>query len=190
MTRQQQGTYKLFVKLNAKVERENYFNHQKYKIKSMFTLPVVSNELTKTQIKIIAEHSISELANNGRVIESADALAKMELLIKEIKGNKDYIELLREEVSKYGKSVNTASGTKIELAEVGTKYDYSNCGDGQLEDLNNQLQILELSIKERQTFLKALPLSGIEVLHMEGIIQKVYPPSKTSTSSVKTTISK
>ena len=52
-----------------------------------------------------------------------------------------------------------------------------------------QFEILETAIKERQDFFKTIPLSGIEVLYDDEIV-KLYPPSKSSTSSIKTTISK
>jgi hypothetical protein len=126
----------------------------------------------------------------GNVIEMADAFAKVEMLIKEIKSSPAYIDYLREEVSKYGKSHTTSSGTKIELAEVGTKYDYQTCGDAELVRLNDQLLNIENAIKERQTFLKTIPVSGMDVVLEGGEVCKLYPPIKTSTSSVKCTIAK
>jgi hypothetical protein len=126
----------------------------------------------------------------GNVIEMADAFAKVEMLIKEIKSSPAYIDYLREEVSKYGKSHTTSSGTKIELAEVGTKYDYQTCGDSKLEELNTKLISIENAIKERQTFLKTIPVSGMDVVLEGGEVCKLYPPIKTSTSSVKCTIAK
>lgn len=156
----------------------------------MYQLPIVTNEVTKTQIKIIAQETICNIMEHGNVIEMADAFAKVDMLIKEIKSSQMYIDILRDEISKHGKSFQTLSGTKLELAEVGTKYDYSQCGDTQMDDLNNQLDILEFAIKERQTFLKAIPLSGMDVIIDGGEVCKIYPPSKTSTSSVKTTIAR
>ena len=155
----------------------------------MYELPVVNNQLTKSQLKIIAEDSIERLTESGKLIESIETFSKIDWLIKEIKSNPDYIEALRDEVSKYGKQVITSYGTKIELAEVGTKYDYSNCGDSVLIELMDELESLEIQIKERQTWLKSLPASGIDILIGDEIC-RVYPPSKSSTSSIKTTIAK
>jgi len=156
----------------------------------MYQLPIVTNEVTKTQLRIIAQQTICNLMENGNVIDMADAFAKVEMLIKEIKSSPAYIDYLREEVSKYGKSHTTSSGTKIELAEVGTKYDYQTCGDAELVRLNDQLLNIENAIKERQTFLKTLPVSGMDVIMEGGEVVKLYPPIKTSTSSVKCTIAK
>jgi len=156
----------------------------------MYQLPIVTNEVTKTQLRIIAQQTIINLMETGNVIEMADAFAKVEMLIKEIKSSPAYIDYLREEVSKYGKSHTTSSGTKIELAEVGTKYDYQTCGDSKLEELNTKLISIENAIKERQTFLKTIPVSGMDVVLEGGEVCKLYPPIKTSTSSVKCTIAK
>jgi hypothetical protein len=156
----------------------------------MYNLPVISNELTKNQIKIVAESCVQQLIDNGSVIESADAVAKMELLIKEIRANKDYVEAVRDEVTKFGKSVVTSSGTKIELAEVGTKYDFSVCNDSVLNQLETSITELELMLKERKEFLKTVSIGGLDMVTPEGELIRVYPPSKTSTSSFKSTIQK
>ena len=156
----------------------------------MYQLPVISNELTKSQIKIVAETCVQQLIDNGTVIESADAVAKMELLIKEIRANKDYVEAVRDEVTKFGKSVTSASGTKIELAEVGIKYDFSVCNDSVLNQLETSITELELMLKERKDFLKTVSVGGLDMVTPEGELIRVYPPSKTSTSSFKSTIQK
>jgi hypothetical protein len=155
----------------------------------MYELPIVNNQLTKSQLKIIAEDSVERLTESGKLIESIETFAKIEWLIKEIKSNHDYIYLLRDEVSKHGKQVVTSYGTKVELAEVGTKYDYTNCGDAKLIELTQQMELLENEIKERQMWLKSIPASGIDIL-IEDEVCRVYPPSKSSTSSIKTTIAK
>jgi hypothetical protein len=146
--------------------------------------------VTKTQLKVIAQQTIYNSLETGNVIAMADAFAKVEFLIKEIKSFPAYIDYLREEVSKYGKSHTTSSGTKIELAEVGTKYDYQTCNDAELVNLNSKLLEIENAIKDRQAFLKTLPISGIEIILDGGEVAKIYPPIKTSTSSVKCTIAK
>jgi hypothetical protein len=155
----------------------------------MYELPAVNNQLTKSQLKIIAEDSVERLTESGKLIESIETFAKIEWLIKEIKSNTNYIDSLRDEVSKHGKQVVTSYGTKIELAEVGTKYDYTNCGDSVLIELINELESLEMEIKERQTWLKSVPASGVDIIVGDEVC-RIYPPSKSSTSSIKTTIAK
>ena len=156
----------------------------------MFKLPELSTKITKTDIRTISNNMVADILNNGNIIESADALNKMETLIKEIKSTPEWIDYLREEVAKRGASVITPSGTRIELAEVGVKYDFSKCGDEQINDLFAEQERIESLIKERQTFLKTIPVSGLDIVTINGELVRIYPPSRSSTSSIKTTISK
>jgi hypothetical protein len=156
----------------------------------MFKLPELTTKITKTDIKTISNNMVADILNNGHIIESADALNKMETLIKEIKSNPDWIDYLREQVAMNGASVITSSGTKLELAEVGIKYDFSKCGDEMLNDLLAEQERIDELVKERQTFLKTIPVSGIDVVTISGELVTLYPPSRSSTSSIKTTIAK
>jgi hypothetical protein len=156
----------------------------------MFKLPELTTKITKSDIKTISNNMVADILNNGHIIESADALNKMETLIKEIKSNPDWIDYLREQVAMNGASVITSSGTKLELAEVGIKYDFTKCGDEMLNDLLAEQQRIDELVKERQTFLKTIPVSGIDVVTISGELVRLYPPSRSSTSSIKTTIAK
>ena len=153
-------------------------------------LPTITHEINKTTLKKMASSTLEELMENGRIIEAADMIAKMEFFIKELKNNPEYVDYLRYEVAKYGGGHTTASGTRIELAEVGTKYDYVFCEDDILNDMTIQRLALEEQIKERQEFLKRLPSEGIDIITNYGEVKRIYPPSKSSTSSIKCTISK
>ena len=153
-------------------------------------LPTITHEINKTTLKKMASSTLEELMENGRIIEAADMIAKMEFFIKELKNNPEYVDFLRYEVAKYGGGHTTPSGTRIELAEVGTKYDYVFCEDDILNDMTIQRLALEEQIKERQEFLKRLPSEGIDIITNYGEVKRIYPPSKSSTSSIKCTISK
>jgi hypothetical protein len=156
-----------------------------------YSLPVISAGYTKTQLKIAAEHVINDIIENGNAIPAAEALSAMEAFVKEVKSSKQYIDFVREEIQKHGKVANTASGTKLELSEVGTKYDFTNCEDGILKKLEALIFDLDCKLTERKDFLKKLPLSGLLITDEDtGETYKVYPPSKTSTSSYKVTIAK
>lgn len=151
-------------------------------------LPQLSRNLNKTQIKSMAETSVAEIIDNGRIIEAVELVSVMEQFIKEVKANPNYIDAVRDEVAKYGKSKETET-MKIELAEVGTKYNFDLCGDPFIKELNFKLDLLESEIYERKEFLKKIPQSGMETIVDDEVV-KLFPPVKTSTSSYKTTIKK
>ena len=156
-----------------------------------YQLPAITNGLTKTQVKIAAEQSITDLLETGNILQAAEAISAMEAFIKEVKADKRYTEYVREEVEKHGKAFTSPSGSKIELAETGTKYDFSKCNDFLLPRLNQQSEEIDAKIKEREAFLKSIPESGISVIDEEtGESVSVYHPSKTSTSSYKVTLAK
>lgn len=151
-------------------------------------IPVIKQSTTKKDIQHLANKLVQQVLKNGNVIEIAEHFAKIETLISDVKDNPDYKAYLIEEVAKYGKECTTPSGTKINLCEVGTKFDYSLTGDIMLIDLELQKAIIDNKIKERQTFLKAIK-SPTDVRFGEELIT-LYPASKTSTSSYKVTIIK
>ena len=151
-------------------------------------LPEITEKISKQDIQMLANKVVDNVCLNGNIIELAENLAKMDLLIKEIKDNDNYKDYILNEVSKYGKTHTTASGTKLEVAEFGTKYDYTQTGDVELIDLELQKAIIDFKIKERQTLLKAIK-SPTDIRFGDQLIT-LYPAAKTSTTSIKTTISK
>jgi len=154
-------------------------------------LPIISNGLTKTTIAMLANEAVERTISNGNELAFAEAISAAEQLIKEIKSNDVFKNCVRSEIEKYGKETKTSSGAKIELAETGTKYDYSQCNDSELIDMYAQLELLKNKVKERENMLKTLPLSGIDIaMQTTGEIVRVYPPAKTSTSSYKITLLK
>jgi len=152
-------------------------------------LPQISQELTKTQIKIITDNAINEILESGNVIDVADTIAKVQLMITELKKNPKFINYLRDEISKYGKNHVTSSGTKLELCETGVVFDYSQTGDLKYFELLEKQKEINKEIEERENFLKALSKSGEEVRFDDELV-KIFPPSKSSNSSYKATIKK
>lgn len=152
-------------------------------------LPQISAGLTKNQIKIIAQNSINELMDSGRILEAAEALSIMEKFIEEVRSSKAFTDYVRDEISKNGKEITNASGAKIELSESGVKYDFSNCNDPLLPQLQARFEGAKAMLDERKNYLKNIPSAGIDIL-IEDEILKIFPPSKTSSSTYKITLSK
>lgn len=85
----------------------------------------------------------------------------------------------------------SAIGYKVEIAEVGVTYDYSNCNDNEIVDLYKKMDDIKEKIKKREKFLKLLPATGFEYVDPNsGEIIKLYPPAKKSTTSPKFTLQK
>lgn len=156
-----------------------------------YQLPAISAGMTKSQIQLSASNSVDEILEKGNVIAAAESLSVMEDFIKDVKAHNRFIPYLREELQKQGKDFKTASGAKIELAETGTKYDYSKTDYFLLPSLYQQATELSEKIKQREAMLKTLPHEGLAMLdELTGEMVTVYPPSKTSTSSYKVTLAK
>lgn len=107
-------------------------------------------------------------------------------LIKQITSDEKYREFLLNEASKYGKSFEQYNA-KFQVKETGTRYDYSVCGDSEMMQLQEESDKLAEKIKARQKFLQSLPASGLEILKGDELIT-IYPPIKTSTTSVTVTL--
>ena len=151
-------------------------------------LPIITNDLSKSSLQILANEAVERIRDSGDILNAVDLVAKMEYFLKELKSHPGYLSYARDEVAKFGRETRI-NGTKIELAEVGVKYDYSKCDDPVLDKLQRELVALEEQIKNRQAMLKTIPAEGMELLNGDELI-RVFPPAKSSTSSIKTTLSK
>lgn len=147
------------------------------------TLALMPN--TKQEILTFSEKLKEELqsgyVNPLDLLRGQKAIEKVFANIKE-----DLTKATREEAEKYGKSFEY-KGSKIELAEVGVKYDYSECGDYELNEILEQIAKLEEKKKAREAFLKTLK-EPMQIITKDGEPIEVYPPKKSSTSSIKITI--
>jgi hypothetical protein len=78
-----------------------------------------------------------------------------------------------------------AFGATFTKTEVGTKYDWSVCNDQRLSELMEKANDAAAALKKRQDFLKMVDPEGLDILDAEtGETYTVYPPSKSSTSTV------
>ena len=149
----------------------------------------LARDVTKESLQADADSFVEQVLENGKVLEAAEGLKALEEFVKRVRGNDKFVSYCRDEISKYGKRVETGSGTKIEICENGTKYHYDRTNDHELFNLMEEKEKLELKIKERQEFLQKLPTSGLEVRRGDELIT-LYPPYKTSESSYKVTLAK
>ena len=117
------------------------------------------------------------------------------LTVRDEKKNKDfefakrYNSAILETAQEYGSKSFQAFNGKFEIKEVGTKYDFSKCEDKELFALYEKMDELKKKVKDREDMLKTIPLSGLVITDQEsGETYTVYPPAKSSTTSVSVSL--
>ena len=110
-------------------------------------------------------------------------------IIKQITGNETFRKDLIDACDNQGGKSFTFQNAKFEKKEVGVKYDYSQCNDAKLAELEAEMAQLSEAVKARQELLKTAPQSGLIVTDPEsGETYTVYPPAKSSTTSIAVTL--
>jgi hypothetical protein len=107
----------------------------------------------------------------------------VEDLVKQLTDNKEYKSIILVEAEKHGKNYETHNA-KFSIMESGVKYDYSQCNDNVYNALQQLLADAKAGLADRENFLKSLPISGMDLLTVDGEVVTVYPPTKTSTTTV------
>ncbi|MGE4308971.1 hypothetical protein [Bacteroides sp.] len=138
--------------------------------------------LSSAMISSVLEGEIDPIK---AVIQAKSLVETLTLFLKD-KGVND---LVLREVEKYGKQTSK-DGATISIKEVGSKWDYSECGDPIYNRLSAQKAEIEEKLKERESLLKATKESRTEVDEETGEVYTVNPPSKSSTTSYSITFQK
>jgi hypothetical protein len=112
----------------------------------------------------------------------------MEEITKGIYDDPDYKRTLVDEAEKYGRKPFEFHNANVQVKEAGTKYDFSNTNDAGWKALDNEMLELKAKLKAREDFLKKLPTEGIDIIDSEGETYKIYPPSKSSTTTISITL--
>jgi hypothetical protein len=135
-----------------------------------------------------------------RVVESLDSgnsdalnthfqVKCMESIIKDLNENTRYKSSVLAAVESYGQKSFEYRNSKVEVKEVGVKYDFSKCEDPILVELYRRQEELKVAVKARETLLKAVSEKGMILTEAEsGETFTVYPPAKSSTTSVAITL--
>ena len=92
------------------------------------------------------------------------------------------------EALKYGKEPIIVNGVEMKIQEAGVKYDYSKCNHPEYNILVNQKNHISDQMKDLEGILKANKTSWEYVDTMTGETFTIYPPIKTSTTTVITKI--
>ena len=147
------------------------------------------NHTTKEQRSQLVREIMDEVLN-GRInpLELHLRLKSAEEVIKQLTGLEPYKAILLDEAEKHGKSFDYQTA-KIDIREVGVKYDYSQCGNDTLAQLYIDAANILLKIKNLESYHKSLPPEGIQAVNTTtGELESHYPPAKSSTTSVAVTL--
>lgn len=104
--------------------------------------------------------------------------------IEQIKEDKEIRDICLKELSKYGRDGATINGFTFTEAEAGVKYDYSQCGCSEYDELIAKRADIDAEIKQLEKCLKAMPVGGMADT-MTGEVW--YPPTKTNKTIIKAT---
>lgn len=126
---------------------------------------------------------IEEVQNEGNV-SALTAYLFSHVLITKLSELKDLAkEAAITQAERYGKRSNLLD-LSIEIKEAGTKYDYTNCGNQTWIKLSEQIQMLQSQQKSVEKTLKTITSPMTVVDDNTGEITTLYPPVKTSSSTI------
>ena len=139
---------------------------------------------TKSDIKIATDMLISQI-DNGE-INPIDVAVQLKVLEEFIKDARDKLNNYTiDELRKYPTGRTSIFETRIEIAETGIKYDYSQ--DLVWQNLKQQNEMTSIALKFREDILKKIP-AGSQLVDENGEV--ATGPSKTSSTSYKITLAK
>jgi hypothetical protein len=92
------------------------------------------------------------------------------------------------EALKYGKEPIIVNGVEMKIQEAGVKYDYSKCNHPEYNTMINVKNHISDKMRDIEAILKANKTSWEHVDTMTGETFTIYPPTKTSTTTVITKI--
>lgn len=145
-------------------------------------------DLNKEQRAELVQQTIERISNGELNPLKAHLQVKaMEDIIEKITKDATYRDMLLDEAAKYGKSFEYGNA-KFSTKETGVRYSYDQCNDPILAELYAANDELLEKIKLRQKFLQTVPSEGIDIRVNDELVT-VYPPSKSSTTSVTVQLS-
>lgn len=147
-------------------------------------------ETTKSQRESFVGNTIREVeAGTVDPLKIHLQVKCMEDIIKLMNSNSIYKTAVLEAAEKYGQKSFEYKSSKVEIKEVGVKYDFSKCGDLLLNGLYENQKVIDDEVKKRETMLKTVSAKGLIITDEgTGDTYTVYPPAKSSTTSVAITL--
>ena len=101
-------------------------------------------------------------------------------------------EAIKDDVVKEAERHNQKSfdynGCRIEIKDLGVKYDFASCCDPKWERAKSDEQLATTLRKEREVFLKGIKTSETIIDEDTGEVIKLMPPIKTSNTGITVTL--
>ncbi len=144
-------------------------------------------------VKTIADKSsdFKQLILSGdvAVLPTLTAIKKALEVCKRTIEDAEVMDAAMRELSLYGveerkKGVTIADAT-LRVKEAGVKYDYSECGSREWEQLTKEIDEATELRKEVEKHLKALPYKGVEIVDENGEVTLLCPPAKSSKTIIE-----
>lgn len=145
-------------------------------------------QFDKYSRSLMARQVVNDLAEGkADPVQTHYNIKCIEELVKNILNDGQYKAMVLNEAEKHGKAFNFQN-SKIEIKETAVKYDFTVCNDPEWFKLEAEILALKDKQKEREQFLKTLKPEGIDIVDENGEVYTMYPPAKSSTTSVSVTL--
>jgi hypothetical protein len=143
----------------------------------------------KSEIERVATEMVQGIVDGN--LQTEKALLTIRAVRMAMESAEDKIkDQVIDELHRRGKEGFDMYGAKVNLKELGVKYDYTNCIDSEWQSLDAEIKRLTELKKERENFLKSLTKTMTIVDENTGEVMQVHPPIRQSTTSYTITFAK
>ena len=139
---------------------------------------------TRSVTDIVVSVRTNIIEGNINPMDAYAVLTSLAMAIEQVKNDPQVRDICLRELSKYGKNGATIGDLVFTEAEAGVKYDYSQCGCSEYDELIAKRADIDAKIKQLEKCLKAMPVGGMADT-MTGEVW--FPPTKTSKTIIKAT---
>ena len=145
-------------------------------IQTINQIPITKDGITEFATRVL------QAINDGEVnpLDLKIHFKALELAQERIKEHLNKLALV--EAEKYKKEVY--KGFLVNVQEMGQTYDYSQCNDPILVEINEEFERIKALKKGREDMLKTLKEATPMIDSKTGEQFDAYPPMKTSTTSI------
>lgn len=147
---------------------------------------------TKSEIKMFAQNMINSVVDgNVDPLKTKVQISALKKALETIEENEEFKQCVMNETDKYQKSeLLNLFNAKIEIRETGVKYDFSECGLPEYNEIDKHIETLTLRKKTLETRLKSISEPEQFIDPQSGEMVMLKPPTKQSKNSVVITINK